>query len=208
MRGNGAVGTATRLPSALLLTLAGLLFVTGCQSEAPSAEVRPSSAPPAHTGTFLAKGECSSFGPTSFTEVPCSGERAGARVVARYDGPVTEGPPCPPATDFVLHIGGGLPATGRTTAPAVPRGYACMRNLQPPHPGDPGRGGGPRTVPGDCVYDSGDGQVRETPCDGSGPHPPSYKVTDTVPARPACPPSTSLYVQVGGPNPVGCARRL
>ncbi|MGW4301762.1 hypothetical protein [Streptomyces sp. NPDC004376] len=208
MRGNGAVGTAARLPSALLLALAVLWSVTGCQSTAPSAGVRPSSAPPTHDGTFLALGECSSFGPTSFTEVPCSGERAAARVVARHDGPVTEGPPCPPATDFVLHIGGGRPATGRTTAPAVPRGYACMRNLQPPHPGDPGHGGGPRTVPGDCVYDSGGGQVRETACDGTGTHKPGYKVTETAPNRRACPPSTSLYVQVGGPDPVGCARRL
>ncbi|MGV9339674.1 hypothetical protein [Streptomyces sp. NPDC003688] len=208
MRGNGAVGTAARLSSALLPTLAGLLLMTGCQSVAPSAGVRPSSAPPTHDAGFLAMGECSSFGPTSFTEVPCSGERAAARVVARHDGPVTDGPPCPPATDFVLHIGGGTPATGRTTAPAVPQGYACMRDLQPPHPGDPGNGGGPRTIAGDCVYDTGGGQVRETACDGSGPHKPRYQVTDTVPARRACPPSTALYVEVGGPNPVGCARRL
>ncbi|MCZ9346123.1 hypothetical protein NGM37_51245, partial [Streptomyces sp. TRM76130] len=63
---------------------------------------------------------------------------------------------------------------------AVPRGYACMRNLQPPHPGDPGSGGGPRTIVGDCVYEAGDGQVRETPCAGTGERAPQYKVVDAV----------------------------
>ncbi|GAB7108556.1 hypothetical protein JCM4814A_68700 [Streptomyces phaeofaciens JCM 4814] len=185
------------------------LFLAGCQ--APAEErlpAGPSGSAPVAAGSgfgtvFLGAGECSSFGTTRFTEVPCGGERAAARVVARHDGTAGQGPPCPPATDFVLHI--GAQAAGDGTA-AVPPGYACMRNLQPPHPGDPGAGGGPRTTVGDCVYDVGGGQVRETACDGSGVRAPQYKVVRAVAARAKCPASTALYVQLGGPDPVGCAR--
>ncbi|MFF9620087.1 hypothetical protein [Streptomyces griseosporeus] len=157
---------------------------------------------------FLGVGECSSFGTTSFTEVPCASERAAARVVARYDGAAAGGPPCPPATDFVLHISAQDVSFDEDGDGRIPRGYACMRNLQPPHPGDPGGGGGPRTVVGDCVYGAGGGQVRETACDGSGMRKPQYKVVRAVDARAKCPASTALYVQLGGARPVGCADRL
>jgi hypothetical protein len=196
--------------------LTAALVLTGCQilssgdgavDRAPTAARTSSSslAPVSGFGTlFLAVGECSSFGTTSFTEVPCAGERAAARVVARHDGKAGEGPLCPPTTDFVLHIGEQPAETGTGS---IPQGYACMRTLQPPHPGDPGAGGGPRTIVGDCVYGAGRGQVRETACDGSGARKPQYKVTKAVPARANCPPSTALYVQLGGdPDPVGCAR--
>ncbi|WP_052310277.1 hypothetical protein [Streptomyces viridochromogenes] len=207
-----------------LLALLGALL-TGCQSPsagvaedgrlgepAPgttTATVSPTPTRPSGYGAvFLAVGECSSFGTTSFTEVPCAGERAAARVVARHDGAARDGPRCPATTDFVLHISEQRPASDEDGDGAVPRGYACMRNLQPPHPGDPGGGGGPRTVVGDCVYGSGDGQVRETACDGEGEHEPEYEVTRAVDRRADCPASTALYVRLGGDRPVGCARPL
>ncbi|MEH0578576.1 hypothetical protein [Streptomyces sp. B21-108] len=209
MRGSRSVGVACwALAAALLLTACQLLSSDdGSDGSAPTtARTPPSSlAPVSGFGPlFLAVGECSSFGTTSFTEVPCGGERAAARVVARHDGTAAEGPPCPPTTDFVLHIGEQPAETGAGT---IPQGYACMRTLQPPHPGDAGAGGGPRTIVGDCVYGAGHGRVRETACDGSGTRTPQYKVTKAVPTRANCPPSTALYVQLGGaPNPVGCAR--
>ncbi|MEU4926058.1 hypothetical protein AB0G54_06075 [Streptomyces yokosukanensis] len=168
MRGKGAVGAVC------LMCLLPAALLTGCrgQSGAPVGDARPT---PATTGgygaEFLAVGECSSFGATSFTEVPCASERAAAKVVARYDGAATDGPLCPATTDFVLHIGAQA---------AISPGYACMRDLEPPHPGDPGGGGGPRTIPGDCVYTSGAGEVRETRCDGSAEHRPQYRITETV----------------------------
>ncbi|GAB2743036.1 hypothetical protein GCM10027072_43660 [Streptomyces bullii] len=208
------MGVVCGLP-ALLATL-----LTGCQGAATGEEdgrlgERSSAAespvptrPSGYGAVFLAVDECSSFGTTSFTEVPCAGERAAARVVARHDGAVGDGPRCPATTDFVLHISEQRPASDEDGDGAVPRGYACMRNLQPPHPGDPGGGGGPRTIVGDCVYGSGDGQVRETACDGREKEKPQYKVTKAVKARADCPPSTALYVRLGGDTPVGCARRL
>ncbi len=170
---------------------------------------RPASPRPSGYGTvFLSVDECSSFGTTSFTEVPCTSERAAARVVARFDGKVGDGPSCPATTDFVLHISEQRPAADEDGDGAVPQGYSCMRNLQAPHPGDPGGGGGPRTIVGDCVYSAGRGEVRETACDasGMGEKKPEYKVTEAVVKRVNCPASTALYVQLGGERPVGCAK--
>ncbi|MEV5436036.1 hypothetical protein AB0K80_08390 [Streptomyces sp. NPDC052682] len=192
-------------------------WLTGCQSPSAGGEEagRPGGRSPVspvplrpsgYGAVFLAVDECSSFGRTSFTEVPCAGERAAARVVARHDGTVDDGPRCPATTDFVLHISQQRPASDEDGDGAVPRGYACMRNLQPPHPGDPGGGGGPRTIVGDCVYSSGEDQVRETACDGSGKRKPQYKVAKAVSSRSQCPASTALYVRLGGDTPVGCAR--
>ncbi|MFC5855730.1 hypothetical protein ACFPZI_29325 [Streptomyces chlorus] len=175
---------------------------TASVSSAPAPEPEPTSG---YGAVFLAIDECSSFGRTSFTEVPCTGERAAARVVARHDGTVRDGPRCPATTDFVLHISEQHPASDEDGDGAVPRGYACMRNLQPPHPGDPGGGGGPRTIVGDCVRGLDDGQVRETACDGEGQQRPEYRVTEAVDARSQCPASTTLYVRLGGSSPVGCA---
>ncbi|KOV84217.1 membrane protein [Streptomyces sp. NRRL WC-3618] len=216
-----------RVFACALLTVAAVFTVTGCQQSAEGSagsstsdsagasgaadgttvDQRP--APPRPTGygtVFLSIDECSSFGTTSFTEVPCTSERAAARVVARFDGGVSDGPSCPATTDFVLHISEQRPAADEDGDGAVPQGYACMRNLQAPHPGDPGGGGGPRTIVGDCVYSAGRGEVRETACDGKGEKAPEYKVTEAVGKRVNCPTSTALYVQLGGEEPVGCAK--
>ncbi|MEV7015611.1 hypothetical protein [Streptomyces sp. NPDC093991] len=190
--------------------LAGVVLLAGCR-EAPrdgaggTAAVASPVRPPGHGAVFLDVGECSSFGRTSFTEVSCAGERAAARVAARHDGTTRDGPLCPPTTDFVLHISERRPAADEDGDGMVPRGYACMRSLRPPHPGDPGGGGGPRTVVGDCLHSLGGGRVRETACDGSGPREPEFKVTKAVDARSGCPASTALYVRLGGALPVGCA---
>ncbi|WP_190056589.1 hypothetical protein [Streptomyces echinoruber] len=210
-RGFGWAARARRGVPAVLAACAALL--TACQYPAgagasPATAAARSASPSGHGAVFLGVGECSSFGTAGVTEVPCDGERAAARVAARYDGAVAGGPPCPPYTDFVLHIDAHRPAADEDGDGAVPQGYACMRNLQPPHPGDPGQGGGPRTVVGDCVRDAGRGRVRETPCAGTGGRAPRYRVTAAVADRADCPASTTLYVRLGGSRPVGCARPM
>ncbi|GAA0614416.1 hypothetical protein [Streptomyces crystallinus] len=175
---------------------AGTLLLTGCR-QAPAAPASPSPSTPSYGATFLGAGDCAARG-QSFTEVPCTSERAVGRVLVRREGGRASGAAgCPLDTDFVLYIGGGA------------SGYACMRNLEAPHPGDPGMGGGPFTVVGDCVYHAGAEQVKETPCDGSGANAPEYRVTSAVSRRVDCPASTALYVELpGGSAGVGCARRL
>src|SRR4051794_8042090 len=164
---------STGVVCVLLALLAALL--TGCtqsaaggeSDEGPSttAPVSPSATRASGFGAvFLAVDECSSFGKASFTEVPCTSERAAARVVARHDGTPAGGPPRPAPTALVRHTGEKSKTPEGEGGGAGPRGSACRRNVKPPHPGDPGGGGGPRTIVGDCVYGSGSGQVRETAC--------------------------------------------
>ncbi|MEV6652436.1 hypothetical protein [Streptomyces sp. NPDC051219] len=202
---------------ALLLSV----VLTGCQKqpaggERPEASLGDGSAavtPSEYGATFLGTAECSSRAQGEFREVSCTSEKAAARVLARHDGSRKTGPACPSATDFVLHISESAPVVengpGAVGVPVtVPTGYACMRNLEAPHPGDPGMGGGPLTVVGDCVYSSRKGQVKETACDGSAEYAPGFRVERAVAARAECPHSTALYVQLGGEKPVGCARRV
>lgn len=210
---------ATSRRAALLAAttlLAGALTgaLTGCQGTfggggsggrdpGQAADSLPAT-PSGYGAVFLDVRECSSYGKTP-RELSCASERAAAKVTARYDGQAANGPSCPATTDFVLHLSGSRPASDENGDGVVPRGYACMRNLQAPHPGDPGGGGGPHTILGDCVYEAGGGQVRETPCDGSGVRDPEFEVVRAVTGRAQCPPATRLYVRLEGRQPVGCA---
>ncbi|WP_050502235.1 hypothetical protein [Streptomyces monomycini] len=218
VKGHG-VGTVGRVVAAVLLVTLSACQRDGSGSAANgdgNAEGKgngggngsAAAASPSPVATFLAPGTCSSRGRTVFHQVSCRSEKAAALVLSRHDGPQAQGPPCPERTDFVLHISERRPASDENGDGAVPQGYACMRNLEAPHPGDPGGGGGPRTIVGDCVRPSRQGEVRETACVGTGIHAPQFKVTAAVRTRAACPADTDLYVQLGGGAPVGCARRL
>ncbi|MFD7667074.1 hypothetical protein [Streptomyces sp. NPDC059788] len=202
--GGGALGCAI---AALLLAA-----LTACQREgggtAPDRNAGATAASPTPVVTFLARGTCSTRGRAVFHQVSCRSEKAAALVLARYDGPQAQGPLCPERTDFVLHISERRPDSDENGDGAVPQGYACMRNLEAPHPGDPGGGGGPRTIVGDCVRPLRQGEVKETACDGTGARAPRFKVTAAVRARSVCPADTDLYVQLGGGASIGCARRL
>ncbi|MFE9723648.1 hypothetical protein ACFYQ5_08645 [Streptomyces sp. NPDC005794] len=206
------------LPVVAVLCLSACRQPVGSASGSPAGGPQDSATPSGYGVEFLGPADCSSRGEV-FREVWCGSEKAAARVLARYTGAPSGGPVCPPTTDFVLHIsqGGGPaapPVPSRSgpelspSSPAGPRGYACMRNLESPHPGDPGQGGGPLTVVGDCVYSFREGEVRETACDGSGERPPQFEVGSAVARRALCPDSTDLFVQLGGDEPVGCAHRV
>ncbi|MET9589611.1 hypothetical protein ABZY45_01400 [Streptomyces sp. NPDC006516] len=183
------------LPVVAALSLGACRPSGGTPSSAPGGGASPSG----HGGQFLGPADCSTRGEV-VREVSCGSEKAAARVLARHTGAPPDGPACPSTTDFLLHISGG--------GPAAPRGYACMRNLEPPHPGDPGQGGGPLTVVGDCVHGFHAGEVRETACDGSGERPAEFEIGSAVARRALCPGTTDLYVRLGGDRPVGCAHRV
>lgn len=199
------------VPVVAALVLGACRQPVGSAPDAPAGP-RGATASSGYGPEFLGPADCSSRGEV-FREVSCRSERASARVLARHSGTPSGGPACPPATDFVLHVGQeGPPPTDvpgpARSAPALPRGYACMRNLEPPHPGDPGRGGGPLTVVGDCVHGFRGGEVHETACDGSGERPPEFEIGSAVARRALCPGTTDLYVGLGGDRPVGCAHRV
>lgn len=199
-------------PAVLLALLLPLLALTAvaCTDPADGSTDDSASATgaPAYGEIFLDGDECASRGRTGVREVRCNSERAAARVVARHHVPRDDGPLCPDETDYVLRISEHSTGPGASAAGDPRPGYACMRNLGPPHPGDPGGGGGPRTIVGDCVFDAGDGEVKETACDGSGSEKPGFEVTAAVAERDDCPDGTSLYIGLDGTDPVGCARRL
>jgi hypothetical protein len=210
-RAAGAPGR-TPLWAAAVLLLALTVLATGCRDPGGSPSGTASASAPAPTGTgfgavFLGEGDCGSRG-RRFTEVSCTSERAAARVLARHDGRPAHGPACPAETDFVLHISDRQVPTDEDGDGIVGQGYACMRNLEPPHPGDPGGGGGPHTVVGDCVRTAGEGQVKETACEGSGSVRPGFRIGSAVERREQCPESTDLYVRLRLGKPVGCAHRL
>ncbi|HET6360112.1 hypothetical protein [Streptomyces sp.] len=205
-----SAGVVSSLVPVLALVVA---LIAGCQQTSGrtgAAASKVESATPTPSGygpVFLGPGDCASRG-RDFREVPCTSEKASARVTARNEGRLSAGPACPAATDFVLHISESRLSTDEDGDGDVGQGYACMRNLEPPHPGDPGGGGGPHTVVGDCVFSASAGQMKETACDGSGTRAPEFTVASSVERRAQCPPSTALYVRLEGDKPVGCARRV
>ncbi|WUM93593.1 hypothetical protein OG905_26115 [Streptomyces sp. NBC_00322] len=206
-RSAGAVSSLVPALALVVALIAGCQQASGRTGAAASSVESGSPTPPGYGLVFLGPGDCASRG-RDFREVPCTSEKASARVTARYEVRPTTGPACPAATDFVLHISASRPSTDEDGDGEVGQGYACMRNLEPPHPGDPGGGGGPHTAVGDCVYSASAGQVKETACDGSGTRAPEFRVASSVDRRAQCPPSTALYVRLEGDKPVGCARRV
>ncbi|MEU7482886.1 hypothetical protein [Streptomyces sp. NPDC042319] len=219
-----APGPISVLVSGIALALVVLL--TGCQEQGGGRSSHGTGSAPGYGAVFLDRGECSTRGRgAAFREVGCGHGAAAARVLARHSGGHGGGSRCPARTDFVLHISEHRPDADEDGDGSVPQGYACMRNLRAPHPGDPGQGGGPRTVAGDCVYLAAGLQARETPCDGarsrashsrasqSGEsrsrtrHRPEYEVTATVRTRASCPSGTALYLRLPD-RTTGCARRL
>ncbi|WP_425608714.1 hypothetical protein [Streptomyces albipurpureus] len=194
------------------LVLIPVALIVGCQQSADGADrargsAAPTSPAPHHGTVFLGPGDCGSRD-EQFREVPCTSEKAVARVIGRHGGRPSTGPACPPVTDFVVHISQGYSPVDEDGDGDVGQGYACMRNLQAPHPGDPGGGGGPHTLVADCVYKAGGGRVKETACDGSGKRKPQFKIESAVATRPQCPSWTDLYVRLRGDKPVGCAHRV
>jgi hypothetical protein len=95
-------------------------------------------------------------------------------------------PLCPAGTDELLPAEQGPVVDGDIAS--LPQTW-CLRNLEPPHPGDPGMGGG-ELVEQDCIVDAA-GAIDEVPCDGRGPAPPQHRLVGVVDVAEACPPGTA-----------------
>jgi hypothetical protein len=100
-------------------------------------------------------------------------------------------PLCPPGTDELLPAEQGPVVDGDIAS--LPQTW-CLRSLEPPHPGDPGMGGG-ELVEQDCIVDAA-GAIDEVPCDGRGPAPPQHRLVGVVEVAEACPPGTVEPVEL------------
>ncbi|MEY9968659.1 hypothetical protein ABIA33_006743 [Streptacidiphilus sp. MAP12-16] len=168
----------------------------------------------AGTSTFFPVGACAGHRPGTadgvYQQVPCTDSGALAIVVKRM-AVGASAVSCPSGTDFVLDLSTVHKTSGSAHQDRRPAGIACLRNLRPPHPGDPGGGGGIDIVVGDCMYGSGSGVVQETACDGSGAHPPVYLIVALVARDRDCPPGTAVFITVhnpGFPVQIACALAL
>ncbi|MFF2406789.1 hypothetical protein [Streptomyces sp. NPDC058092] len=156
---------ATAAATAAVAAAVSLVLITGCgkvadhrasgtESSSPTASPTPS-VNPSYGTEYLAENECAEpvrGRPEAYREVPCKDPEAVAEVTDRADIGISEpfsATVCSQHTDFAINVPVSLALLEGT--PVTGEGYACMRNLKPPHPGDPGGGGGPRIEVGDCV---------------------------------------------------------
>ncbi|MCX5561161.1 hypothetical protein [Streptomyces sp. NBC_00038] len=188
----------------------------------------PSSSPPqspySDSDTVLmAKGDCYGSVPDNapgrVEEMACDAPDAIGKVLKRAKEKTTQDTyiDCPDSTDDVLGIsdtGGPELAGSRDYTQYVNGiGYACVRNLKAPHPGDPG-GGGMEIRVGDCLWTEGpDDQYREVPCEGETL--PDLKIVGDLDLYGNCPREDDIqltedsFLSIAGlEGPTYCARRL
>ncbi|MFB7187673.1 hypothetical protein ACFCZT_20740 [Streptomyces sp. NPDC056230] len=175
---------AAAAATAAVAAAVSLVLITGCGkvadhrasdtgSSSPTASPTPS-ANPSYGTEYLAENECAApvpGQPEAYREVSCKDPEAVAKVIDRADIGISEpfsATACSPHTDFAINVPVSLALLEdrRVTG----EGYACMRNLKPPHPGDTGGGGGPRIEVGDCVHSGPkkDDAIKEVACRTKG----------------------------------------
>lgn len=121
-----------------------------------------------------------------YVQRDCDDQEATGEIIERVVG--SETPPfCPPGTDELVDAEQGMLVDGDIAS--LPQVW-CLRNIDSPHPGDPGMGGG-EVLEQDCIDDAV-GRVREVPCDGTGGVQPRYRVLAvlTTTGGGGCPPET------------------
>lgn len=208
---SASVSSASGTPTAEPSTTSAQALPSTAVTTAPA----PAVSPPLGNTSF-ARGSCVADDPlasedTAFlAEVSCTDPGAFAKVVEREAFGVTKASNCPKEAENadrliqLSRLGTGKDAGKPQYAPV------CLRNLTAPHPGDPGRGGGPNIIKGDCLVEkksfrlplngpgSGTSTV-ETACDGTGADAPDYRViamgTTTIVRggkNIPCPPATQV----------------
>jgi hypothetical protein len=135
-----------------------------------------------------------------FLQAACDAADASVEVTAVVpadDDAATPGPACPGGTDVVVDARQGPVRDGEIEGPAL---VWCLRNLDGPHPGDPGQGGG-EVVPEDCFRLEDDGAVQEVRCGGA-----PYRVLAWASRTEDCPPETAEPIELATTPPeVVCA---
>jgi hypothetical protein len=180
------------MPAVLLV----LALLAGCGDDVPEDARR--------IDDYSTVGDClrqDGDDPETFRQAGC-GDGATVEIVAMVDGNGPASPVCPEGTDVVVDGQQGPIDDGDITGVAQ---TWCLRNLAPPHPGDPGVGGG-ELVQGDCFSVETDGSIAEAPCDGSGAVVPRHRLLARVPTAGECPDGTAEPIDLNSsPVEVLCA---
>lgn len=196
---------------------------TGIETETGAPSSSPPESPYSDSDTVLmAKGDCYGWvtdnAPGRAEEMACDDSDAVGKVIKRAKEKTTQDTyiDCPDPTDDVLGISdasGPELAGSRDYAQYVTGvGYACVRNLKAPHPGDAG-GGGMEIRVGDCLWTEGPvDQYEEVPCEGEKL--PDLKIVGDLDLYGNCPRADDIQVSeesfldiAGLGGPTYCARR-
>jgi hypothetical protein len=185
----------------LALVLAGAACGAGDPPAGSEKVVRPS-----------AVGDCLRPDPDragGFLQADCEG--AGATVeIVDVVGERGSGARCPAGTDALADAAAGPVSGGKIEGTAA---VWCLRNLEAPHPGDPGMGGG-ELAPGDCFVlaeEAAEGrgpEVTEVPCAGGG-EAPEFRLVASATRSEDCPASGAEPIELSRPRlTVLCAEAL
>jgi hypothetical protein len=138
-----------------------------------------------------------------YTQRDCDDPEATGEIVEMVTDMGLGSPPlCPPGTDELVDAEQGPVVDGDIAS--LPQTW-CLRNLDPPHPGDPGVGGG-EMVEQDCFTVDPAGTIQEVACDGSGPAPPQHRLVGISETVDGCPPGTVEPIELTSfPAQVLCA---
>jgi hypothetical protein len=130
-----------------------------------------------------------------YLQASCEGDQATVEIVDVAEGRGAA-PRCPAGTDVLVDA-----ATGPVSGGKIEGGPAvwCLRNLEAPHPGDAGMGGG-ELVAGDCfVLDEEGVVVAEVPCEG-GATPADYRLLATASRSEDCPATGAEPIELERPR--------
>lgn len=168
----------------LLVVGAVLMVAAGCSSETPEDTVQ--------IDELSEVGDClgpDPADPNRFVPQGCEDPKATVEILAMES---TLEPECPPGTDVLIEAQQGSVFEGDIMG--LPQTW-CLRNLEPPHPGDVGAGGGQFLV-GDCFYVSAGSEIVEVACDGSGTAAPEKRLLAIVGSTAECPAETTDPIEL------------
>jgi hypothetical protein len=159
--------------------------------------------------TYSQVGDCLRPDPATlegFLQADCDSPDASVEIVEMVrDGSAESSPVCPSGTDLLVDGEQGPVVDGDIAA--VPQTW-CLRNLEAPHPGDPGQGGG-ELVPRDCFAVDAAGEISESACDGRGRTAPEHRLLSIEEAGDDCPDGATDPIELNAyPPRVLCAAEL
>jgi hypothetical protein len=180
-RGDRAVA---RRYGALLVGLASVLVgAAGCGQEDVPEGTR-------QVDEMSEVGDClgpDSRRPGGYVQRDCDDPEARGEIVDMVTDMGLGTPPiCPEGTDELVDAEQGPVVDGDIAS--LPQTW-CLRNIDPPHPGNAGMGGGELGVQ-DCIAISPNGDIVEVACDGTGDAPPQHRLLAITEAVESCPPGT------------------